>query len=70
MGPWAPGPRFRHAFSEVRPPGAKNKKKAANVICWDSNALANELQIKVDPARSRDHIVDLSRHLGVPRNGS
>ena len=37
--------------SEVRPTGAKTKKKAANVICWDSNALANELQIKVPPKR-------------------
>ncbi|CAL1126814.1 unnamed protein product [Cladocopium goreaui] len=43
----------------VRPTGAKTKKKAANVICWDSNALANELQIKVEKDDVRQSMLNL-----------
>ena len=49
----------RVGFSgQVRPGANKNKKKAANVICWDSNALANELQIKVGLEIGMDSRVD------------
>ena len=45
--------------SPVKQKGNHNKKKAANVICWDGKNLADELNIKVDDNNVRKSMLDL-----------